>query len=216
MKKSREIFVFVKIVLGVGLRFVVAGVVLCNVVVCVFVRGVGVTVGTGYAVVYWLRVEMVSARNEEVHMSAYMVSDKHISAMLAAANPSYWAKNHGRFMHYHGQWKEYDSNQALGQILASQNRRSVNHRYAEGEPIPEFQFEGSIPAPEPVQLIKLCDCYEYQSCETDDWNKTEAHAISQALRECAIRSLPGYDEAAWDYDEIEGARDKSRVRPAKG
>ena len=49
----------------------------------------------------------------------------------------------------------------------------------------------------PVEIIKLCDCYDYQSCETRDWETTEAFAICAALRAAAIDSLPGYEDAPW-------------------
>ncbi len=53
----------------------------------------------------------------------------------------------------------------------------------------------------PVEIIKACDCYDYQSCETPDWKDTEAYAIMQMLRKRAIYSLPGYEEAAWEIRE---------------
>ena len=136
-------------------------------------------------------------------MSAFMVSDKHISAMLAAAAaPRYTNGPCGEFMYFYGgEWKRHQLPKALGQILASQNRRSVNERYEENDAIPEFSYQPPRESPSPVQLIKLCDCYDYQSCETDDWEKTEAYAICHALRERAIDRLPGYDEAAWSYEE---------------
>jgi hypothetical protein len=50
----------------------------------------------------------------------------------------------------------------------------------------------------PVQILKLCDCYEYQACETGEaYYQSFAHAIIQAIRGKAWRRLPGYDEAEW-------------------
>ena len=59
----------------------------------------------------------------------------------------------------------------------------------------------------PVALLKMCDGLDYQSCETDDWRETVAFRLLAAIRAAAIRSLPGYDDAPWDYcaDEVKAA-----------
>ncbi len=51
---------------------------------------------------------------------------------------------------------------------------------------------------DPVQTLKACNCYDYQSCEARDWEESEAYAYIQALKEAAIRVLPGYDDAEWE------------------
>lgn len=53
---------------------------------------------------------------------------------------------------------------------------------------------------EPVAILKMCDGLEYQSCETEDWKETVAYRLLQAIRRAAIRALPGYEAAPWDYD----------------
>ena len=50
-----------------------------------------------------------------------------------------------------------------------------------------------------IQILKSCDCFAYQSCEYDDWNKSTAHKILNAIRKEAISRLPGYDNAQWGY-----------------
>lgn len=87
--------------------------------------------------------------------------------------------------------------QAIGQKLLDENYRSVNHRYGESEKAPIFQSVYPTRRHSPIKIIKLCDCYGYQTCETPDWKDTEAYAIMQMLRERAIHNLPGYDEAGW-------------------
>lgn len=49
----------------------------------------------------------------------------------------------------------------------------------------------------PVVVLKAIDCYEYQSCEHDEWAESEAHAFCHALRKRMIHSLPGYEDAPW-------------------
>lgn len=87
-------------------------------------------------------------------------------------------------------------------VLYRENIRSVNERYP-GDEIPDDEIKititalsrnGGIPA---IDVLKHLDCLEYQSCETDDWESTPAHALLNLIRRAAIKSLPGYDEADW-------------------
>ena len=98
-------------------------------------------------------------------------------------------------------------------VLYAENVRSVGARY------PEDTFEsmpGPIDKPEqihitardetlaiyrlkPVEILKMCDCLEYQSCETDDWETTVACRLWNAIRRAAIRALSGYEDAPWNY-----------------
>ena len=55
----------------------------------------------------------------------------------------------------------------------------------------------SSPVTDPVEILKLCDGLEYQSCETEDWETTPAYALLQAIRKAATRDLPGYHDAEW-------------------
>jgi hypothetical protein len=53
----------------------------------------------------------------------------------------------------------------------------------------------------PVALLKMCDCLESQSSETNDYRVTLAFELLDDIRRAAIRALPGYDEAPWEYTE---------------
>ena len=53
-----------------------------------------------------------------------------------------------------------------------------------------------------VQVFKSIKCLEYQSCEYDGWEKSEAHAILEAIKNEAIKALPGYEEAEWGAPEV--------------
>lgn len=90
---------------------------------------------------------------------------------------------------------------AVGAMLLAQNRRSVNYRYAESDIEEPYTHAPSSPR-EPVELLKAISCYEYQACETPDWEDTEAARFCQALRAHLIRQLPGYDEGdSWPIQE---------------
>ena len=131
-------------------------------------------------------------------MSAFIVGNKHINAMLKAASLNRYPGD-GAHYYWNGESYYFNGNShIIGQKLVDENYRSVNYRYTEQEE-PE-QFKSMVLHAEytPVQIIKACDCYNYQSCETPDWRETEAYAIMTALRERAIDMLPGYDEADWN------------------
>ena len=96
--------------------------------------------------------------------------------------------------------------------LYRENVRSVRHRYPEsgrdnlpgpiGDPgfiaIKARDTAHRFPV-SPVDVLKMCDCLEYQSCETGDWNDTLACKLLGSIRKAAIRQLPGYDDAPWEY-----------------
>jgi hypothetical protein len=76
----------------------------------------------------------------------------------------------------------------------------VNHRYHEKTPCPTYSFKRNVTPLTPVELLKAVDCLEYQSCEHEGWNKSEAKKECERLRAIATRNLPGYNEAPWGID----------------
>jgi hypothetical protein len=92
----------------------------------------------------------------------------------------------------------------VGKLLLLQNIVSVEWRYWEpvnNQQVDAFTF---VPYTKPVSLIqalKLCECLDYQSCETDDYFDTHAYKklqqIAQRITSTLITTLPGYDDAEW-------------------
>ena len=95
-------------------------------------------------------------------------------------------------------------------MLLRENIRSLRSRYGntadeligeEGEiteeEYRELQHKYFFKSPDMVQIIKACDCLEYQSCESSDWERTQASAFVDTLRRRACHKLPGYDDASW-------------------
>lgn len=85
-------------------------------------------------------------------------------------------------------------------ILLAENVRSVRSRYADDlgdyEEIQISASEVLRPAAlSPVAILKLCNSLAYQSCETEDWETTNAYKLLQQIKDSAIRILPGYEEA---------------------
>ena len=124
-------------------------------------------------------------------MSAYLVSHKHIDAILTGyASMKYVPASHAAV----------EALTARGKVLLAENVRSVAHRYSElpeTSHATEYVFKEYSKKLTPVTLLKLCDCLEYQSCETDDYFSTDAYSSLNILRSNFIAALPGYDDAEW-------------------
>lgn len=150
-------------------------------------------------------------------MSAFVCDPEHIKAlaMFAASQgryaggrniPEYWLKYFGgKDMTGHSP-AECASYYAT--ILLEENLRSVGYRYDD----PEYKdLPGPIPTPReihvtdsdmlvrrqinPLQILKMCACLDYQSCETEDWRQTVAYTLLGGIKDAAINILPGYDES---------------------
>jgi hypothetical protein len=123
-------------------------------------------------------------------MSAWIVSNKHLSAILGAYALS--------FQRYQFDGLSEERAAELGQLLLDENYRSVNHRYDEHN---RGRFRLARRAfrtpPEPVAALKLCMSLDYQSCECDDWNRSEAFYQLRGIVDGLITMLPGYDAAEW-------------------
>ena len=152
-------------------------------------------------------------------MSAYAVNSDHIRelAIFAVSGPhndphvnsNYLRGNFGD-LQYVGIEKDKEKLAGLyADILMAENIRSVNYRYSDNGSIPEnkpFEFRaftlGEIVYPcvtDPVHILKMCNSLEYQSCETEDYYKTKAYRLLMAIKEAAIRVLPGYEDAPWEF-----------------
>lgn len=135
-------------------------------------------------------------------MSAFMVNHSHIDNLVNQIRPvlSYYHK---------GEFKQLRDMDEAGRILLMENRRSVNHRYGETEGIDSYTFVQPSRRRTPVEIIKACDCFSYQACETSDWEESEAHSVIEAIRENAIRKLAGYEDADWEITDA-GREERSK------
>ena len=128
-------------------------------------------------------------------MSAYIVTDETISGMMQAIERRIY--HHSPYYYWNGDSHYFRQEPAeIAQKLVDENYRSVNGRYDEETQAHAFQFQ-VVRELTPLEIIKLCNCYRYQACETDDWEQTEAYVIMNELRDMAIMALPGYEEAPW-------------------
>lgn len=121
-------------------------------------------------------------------MSAFIVSKRHIDAIVTTANA----------------WDERPADpDELGRMLWIENVCSVDHRYNEHSidamaDALTYSWPAFAPVLSPVEALKAIACYEYQSCEHPGWEASKAHAFVRDFRLEAISRLPGYREAAWE------------------
>lgn len=125
-------------------------------------------------------------------MSAFVVSDAHINTLVSWAS---FSKREVRYFWQGGRRHVWNDEKRIASVLYAENVRSVNARYQESTPTDGFQYRfrlGPFPA---LMIIKACHGYAYQTCETEDWEATEAYAIIKGIEDAAMRALPGYDES---------------------
>ncbi len=117
-------------------------------------------------------------------MSAFIVSHNHINAIVS------FARRH-QVVNIAG------NEQAAAELLLSENTRSVNHRYQEDAPVGLIVYDCQAPKLSPVEAIKACNSLGYQSCESEDWESTQACQLLRSITSAAVMDLPGYEAAAW-------------------
>ena len=141
-------------------------------------------------------------------MSAYIVDHDHIDALLDYAiqqQVRYVVRETNSIVDV-----TTENATEIGRILLTENERSVRARYPAcdvnelpgtiGEDSANYKFK-RWPLRSPLQaltILKACDGFDYQACETDDYEQSLAANIIRAIRGFAIRRLPGYsDSPGW-------------------
>lgn len=134
-------------------------------------------------------------------MSALICTPYHISRLAVYATTS---QNGCSVSVYHnGEVIQLTDAEDVANILYEQNMASVNWLYR-GNDEPSFVFDErarGLLQHRPVEIIKAARCYEYQACETEDYEATLAHKIVRLIINRAIGQLPGYEAAEWGLSE---------------
>lgn len=135
-------------------------------------------------------------------MSAFLCSDAHLSVLVAYARAHRLCESMGRFSvvlkHDEAPVMMRDMlEQQQGEVLRLENERSLCARYPDDPDTSPFVYKKPAVLPSHVAIIKLCQCYEYQACETPDYEGTAAALFVQHILSGAIRNLPGYEAAPW-------------------
>lgn len=152
-------------------------------------------------------------------MSAWTVSSDHIDLLTTAAM---------RLADWNPQYINVPlTADTLGQDLWKENFDSVNYRYDDHEPVPEYHWtpvaelqEEELRPEVLVEVIAAAHCYSYQSCEHPAWSDSKAYWTSEAILHWAEsklheRSWPksprhgemdwhGRNVAAWGWDRDHG------------
>jgi hypothetical protein len=134
-------------------------------------------------------------------MSAFVVGNDHIAAMTelavgrgASTDAVYWDEK-GDGVCKRIQREDFDR---IGQLLLDENVRSVNYRY-KADDVGVFVDPPYLQGPTAVEGLSMVVCYQYQSCETPDWEQSAAYRLCEAIIHKLIRHLPGYDDAPWEW-----------------
>ena len=126
-------------------------------------------------------------------MSAFVCSKKHIAEVANyAVARKVWLGS--------GSAKSEDFGR-IYKSLAEANVHGVCNRYSDDK---ASDYADVLRAPRcgssslsAVEIIKLCDCLEYQSSEVDGWQESYAYRLLNSVRAAAINALPGYEDAEW-------------------
>lgn len=133
-------------------------------------------------------------------MSAWMLPHAHIGALA-----DYAGLNGCMPWSVLGEPASREARTAFGRVLLAQNLASVLARYDRPGAVdaPSLRDQaGSFAALDrpvllpPLVILKACDCYDHQACETDGYERSPAAIAVAEIRAHAIRSLPGWDDAS--------------------
>lgn len=147
-------------------------------------------------------------------MSSYMVDDATVNAIAAWAHDTGWRpENIGPGATKGEQWDHAQGRedrrgemlqQTIGRVLLLANACGQRDRYGDDELARAAEYSYNYRhCPNPVHILKVCQCFDYQACEWRGYHGSLAEAIVRWVRNAAITKLPGYDDAPWglhDHD----------------
>lgn len=126
-------------------------------------------------------------------MSAFIVSDTHVNALVRYASRHNVRAFHGNPL---AMFQVKDNEQAAAELLLAENVKSVNYRYRDNE-VMTITYDRGAPILTAIQAIKAAQCLRYQSCECDDFEESIAFKLIEAMIADAIPRLDGYESAQW-------------------
>lgn len=135
-------------------------------------------------------------------MSSYQVSDNHLNVLVHALfefvdGAAVVYDPDGKARYY--EETDRDSRSQVGQILRNENTWALSDRYGDDTLI-AYGYRRPATEYSPVQILKACDCYEYQAGASRTWDGSEARQILTQIRKGATQRLEGYDEADWEIE----------------
>ena len=128
-------------------------------------------------------------------MSAFIVTDTHINAIVTWASYSQIKFTYGS-PGWDATYEAHRDEQATTELLYAANVLSVSYRYKLDDPVGDITYKPTGLF-RPIEIIKLCNSLDYQSCEHPGWGDSLAKRLLDEIRRVAITKLPGYEEAPW-------------------
>lgn len=144
-------------------------------------------------------------------MACLLINDKTISALVQAVfNAGYSKREAVNPWQYQNDPKAYhyvmfalEESQKQANLLKAANIASFNECYKHNPDMQEPAFKGDVqlcigaPPHGPLQAIKLVQFVEYQCCEVEGWENSEACKLLNKYLTVLIPNLPGYDRMSW-------------------
>ena len=125
-------------------------------------------------------------------MSAFIVNNKHIDYLM-----QFLGQQKDLKLCLNWKWispANFNDMQNVANVLIKQNWKSYNLHYNEKNKIPknykfviDFNFKPNL-----VQVIKACQWLNYQSCETRNYNQSNAKKIIDAIQYFATQRILKY------------------------
>lgn len=133
-------------------------------------------------------------------MSCFIVSDEHINTLVTYAVANNLVKRRAA--------------STVARLLFNENVRSFVARYngRHMEDVPKtIKYKATLPEYSHVAIVKQCNCYDYQACETSDYEQSAAAAFVTKIRKAALKAAglpegttsdalygtPAYEAAPW-------------------
>jgi hypothetical protein len=121
-----------------------------------------------------------------------MVTDLHLNAIVS------YAAAHVHDVFVDNEWIVVEGNeQLIIDMLETANRKAVSFKLGDDEVAGGVEYRPTDNHQSPMQIIKLCRCFNYQACEVDDYPGTSAAVVINTILHAAICNLPGYDDLKW-------------------
>ena len=142
-------------------------------------------------------------------MSSYIVDKEHIEQIVLYV---YKLKGIDSLNYYHNKERvQFDSVGNVAEELSKANCKGVNYRYEDNNQ--PYSFDdlsiGNLKIKNPLQVIQLIRCLEYQSCDNPNYENSLANSILKTItdhivsymiqHECELHSTESYK--LWQYNE---------------
>lgn len=171
-----------------------------------------------------------SATRTEPKMSAFMCCDAHFDAL------AYYCAQHRVTIRaragtkaFAQAWEIFQNDSPnlavqqdrVGAILRDENARSVEERYHDCKTSNAMGTKNAYryrPVSKPLShtaALQAVRCYEYQACETSDFDETLAHAICEAITATAIRALTEGEKWGLSEEDVRHTDEELKALRAK-